>query len=86
MLNFNTKKSLENYSPRHKTCDWSPTEKVLDISCSHWLITLVLMHFYFFFSAKPIDLLAQYVSVEDDDLEVQMHEPYKILVVSGVPG
>ncbi|XP_029202325.2 splicing factor Cactin-like [Acropora muricata] len=30
--------------------------------------------------AKPIDLLAQYVSVEDDDLEVQMHEPYKILV------
>ncbi|XP_015763359.1 PREDICTED: cactin-like [Acropora digitifera] len=30
--------------------------------------------------SKPIDLLAQYVSVEDDDLEVQMHEPYKILV------
>ena len=41
---------------------------------------------HFFFLAKPIDLLAQYVSVEDDDLEVQMHEPYKILVVSGVAG
>lgn len=30
--------------------------------------------------AKPIDLLAQYVSTEDNDLEIQMHEPYTILV------
>lgn len=30
--------------------------------------------------AKPIDLLAQYVSAEDDDLEIQMHEPYTILL------
>lgn len=30
--------------------------------------------------AKPIDLLAQYVSGDDDDLEIQMHEPYTILV------
>ena len=36
------------------------------------------------FSAKPIDLLAQYVSTEDNDLEIQMHEPYTILVVSSV--
>jgi len=34
------------------------------------------------FLAKPIDLLAQYVSADDDDLEIQMHEPYTILVVS----
>ena len=33
-------------------------------------------------SAKPIDLLAQYVSSDDNDLEIQMHEPYTILVVS----
>lgn len=38
------------------------------------------------FSAKPIDLLAQYVSGDDDDLEIQMHEPYTILVVSGESG
>ena len=38
------------------------------------------------FSAKPIDLLAQYVSADDDDLEIQMHEPYTILVVSGEAG
>ena len=36
------------------------------------------------FSAKPIDLLAQYVGTEDNDLEIQMHEPYTILVVSSV--
>lgn len=30
--------------------------------------------------AKPIDLLAQYVSSDDNDLEIQMHEPYTILV------
>ncbi|XP_078377222.1 splicing factor Cactin-like isoform X2 [Oculina patagonica] len=30
--------------------------------------------------AKPIDLLAQYVSTDDNDLEIQMHEPYTILV------
>lgn len=38
------------------------------------------------FSAKPIDLLAQYVSSDDNDLEIQMHEPYTILVVSSVDG
>lgn len=31
--------------------------------------------------AKPIDLLAQYINPEEDDLELQMHEPYAILVV-----
>lgn len=30
--------------------------------------------------AKPIDLLAQYVSTDNNDLEIQMHEPYTILV------
>lgn len=29
--------------------------------------------------AKPIDLLAQYISAEDDDLAVEMHEPYTFL-------
>lgn len=30
--------------------------------------------------AKPIDLLAQYINPDEDDLEFQMHEPYAILV------
>lgn len=29
--------------------------------------------------AKPIDLLAKYISAEDDDLAVEMHEPYTFL-------
>ena len=33
--------------------------------------------------AKPIDLLAKYISAEDDDLAaVEMHEPYTYLNVS----
>ena len=31
--------------------------------------------------AKPIDLLAQYINPDDDNLEFQMHEPYSVLVV-----
>uniref|UniRef100_A0A8C4R183 Splicing factor Cactin n=1 Tax=Eptatretus burgeri TaxID=7764 RepID=A0A8C4R183_EPTBU len=29
--------------------------------------------------AKPIDLLAKYISAEDDDLALEMHEPYSVL-------
>ena len=29
--------------------------------------------------AKPIDLLAKYIDAEDDDLVVEMHEPYTYL-------
>ena len=29
--------------------------------------------------AKPIDLLAKYIDAEDDDLAVEMHEPYTYL-------
>lgn len=29
--------------------------------------------------AKPIDLLAKYISAEDDDLAIEMHEPYTYL-------
>ncbi|KAF2987014.1 hypothetical protein EK904_006987 [Melospiza melodia maxima] len=29
--------------------------------------------------AKPIDLLAKYISAEDNDLAVEMHEPYTFL-------
>jgi len=32
-------------------------------------------------TAKPIDLLARYISAEDDDLAVEMHEPYTYLNV-----
>ena len=32
--------------------------------------------------AKPIDLLAKYISAKDDDLDVEMHEPYTYLNVS----
>ena len=35
-----------------------------------------------YFLAKPIDLLAKYISAEDDDLAVEMHEPYTYLYVS----
>lgn len=31
--------------------------------------------------AKPIDLLAKYISTEDDELAVEMHEPYTYLYV-----
>ena len=31
--------------------------------------------------AKPIDLLAKYINDEDDDLAVEMHEPYTYLNV-----
>ena len=34
------------------------------------------------FLAKPIDLLAKYISSEDDDFSVEMHEPYTCLNVS----
>lgn len=36
------------------------------------------------FSAKPIDLLAKYISSEEDDLAVEMHEPYTYLYVSSL--
>jgi hypothetical protein len=29
--------------------------------------------------AKPIDLLAKYINAEDDDLAIEMHEPYTYL-------
>ena len=32
--------------------------------------------------AKPIDILGKYISTEDDDLAVEMHEPYTYLNVS----
>ena len=32
--------------------------------------------------AKPIDLLGKYISAEDDELAVEMHEPYTYLYVS----
>ncbi len=31
--------------------------------------------------AKPIDLLAKYINAEEDDLAVEMHEPYTYLNV-----
>ncbi|CAI9720087.1 cactincactin-like [Octopus vulgaris] len=35
--------------------------------------------------AKPIDLLAKYISAEDDDLAIEMHEPYTYLYGLTVP-
>lgn len=32
--------------------------------------------------AKPIDLLAKYISAEDNDLAIEMQEPYTYLYVS----
>ncbi|KAK2868464.1 hypothetical protein Q7C36_000335 [Tachysurus vachellii] len=35
--------------------------------------------------AKPIDLLAKYISTEGDDLSLEMHEPYTFLNGLTVP-
>ena len=32
--------------------------------------------------AKPIDLLAKYINAEEDDLAIEMHEPYTYLNVN----
>ena len=40
---------------------------------------------YFILAAKPIDLLAKYISAEDDELAIEMHEPYTYLHVSTLP-
>jgi len=32
--------------------------------------------------AKPIDLLAVYINPKEENLEIQMHEPYAALVVN----
>ena len=45
---------------------------------------LVIMT-YFILAAKPIDLLAKYISAEDDELAIEMHEPYTYLHVSTLP-
>ena len=34
--------------------------------------------------AKPIDLLAVYINPDEENLEIQMHEPYAALVVSEI--
>ena len=42
---------------------------------------LSLISYSSLLTAKPIDLLARYVSAEEDDLAVEMHEPYTYLNV-----
>ena len=48
---------------------------------------VIVKHFMFLskcfssLAAKPIDLLAEYVNPEEDDFELQMNEPYSVLVV-----
>ena len=37
---------------------------------------------FHFVPAKPIDLMAEYVNPKDDDFELQVNEPYCVLVVS----
>ena len=57
--------------------------QLLNYKFSYNYLLLLLIYFSFFFpAAKPIDLLAQYISTEVEDLDIQMHEPYRILVVS----
>ena len=33
--------------------------------------------------AKPIDLLAKYINTSDDNIDIEMQEPYHLLRVSG---
>jgi len=33
--------------------------------------------------AKPIDLLAKYVNMSDEDMDIEVQEPYHLLRVSG---
>ena len=40
-------------------------------------------HTHLYFSAaKPIDLLAKYVNMTEDDLDIEVQEPYHLLRVS----
>ena len=32
--------------------------------------------------AKPIDLLAKYINSTDEDMDIEMQEPYHLLIVS----
>ena len=41
-----------------------------------------LLIYFILLVAKPIDLLAKYISTEDEELGVEMHEPYTYLNVS----
>ena len=50
-------------------------------SYNYLLLLLIKKNSFFSPAAKPIDLLAQYISIEVEDLDIQMHEPYRILVV-----
>ena len=45
---------------------------------------IVTCDVFFFHTAKPIDLLARYITVEDDEdsAAIEMHEPYTYLNVS----
>jgi len=45
------------------------------------LSSMFLNLFHWCVVAKPIDLLARYISAEDDDLAIEMHEPYTYLNV-----
>ena len=36
----------------------------------------------YFSAAKPIDLLAKYVNMTEDDLDIEVQEPYHLLRVS----
>ena len=42
-------------------------------------VSLNLVIYIFLFLAKPIDLLAKYISAEEDVDAVEMHEPYTYL-------
>ena len=63
---------------------WYPSIFIAKASDKTLFIRIPFFFFPFLIPAKPIDLLAQYVSSDDNDLEIQMHEPYTILVVSTV--
>ena len=33
-------------------------------------------------SAKPIDLLAKYINTTEEDMDIEMQEPYHLLIAS----
>ena len=64
-------------------CGETRNQHSLGLNCFYLLAMIFPICYYLIlFSAKPIDLLAQYVSADgDDDLSVEMQEPYNVLKV-----
>jgi len=60
---------------------WTVIYMLLSLNTFSWQQDLFVLLTTFCVAAKPIDLLARYISAEDDDIAIEMHEPYTYLNV-----